>query len=64
MFCVKCQKELDKCTCPDIDERLEKLSKSPHIIMKWCLKCDKHYSQCRCKEPKWGIKNNRKEILK
>ena len=29
MFCVKCQKEIPYCTCPDIEERLKELLKNP-----------------------------------
>jgi len=28
MWCMKCNKDLVKCDCPDIDERLKELSKS------------------------------------
>ena len=62
MFCGKCQNDLVKCICPDIDERLAKIGNSPNIAFRKCLKCGKHYARCQCDEPKWGIsgkKNNK-----
>jgi hypothetical protein len=31
MWCCQCDKELSQCTCPDLKERLERISKSPYI---------------------------------
>jgi hypothetical protein len=31
MWCMVCKKELFECTCPDIEERLEFLSRSPYV---------------------------------
>ena len=56
MWCAICQKELSKCTCPDIKERIEAISRNPNIATKWCMQCDNHYSQCKCEEPKWVIR--------
>jgi hypothetical protein len=54
MFCMICKKDLSKCDCPDIEERLRGLADSKYLIYKACLKCRKHYSFCECKEPLWG----------
>lgn len=56
MFCAKCQNDLSECTCPDIKERLKKISERNNILTKWCAECDNHYSQCKCKNPSWTIK--------
>ena len=58
MYCAKCQNDLSKCTCPDIDERLASLEKAPNFCFRKCLKGGKHYSRCKCKEPEWGISGN------
>lgn len=57
MWCAKCNHELSDCACPDIQERLRSLSRSPNIISRWCLTCDKHYSQCKCETPVWGTRS-------
>lgn len=31
MWCMVCNKELNECTCPDIEERLENLRKCPNL---------------------------------
>lgn len=31
MICVKCDKDLQACTCPDLKERLEKILQCEHI---------------------------------
>ncbi len=31
MFCVKCQRDLILCSCPDLAQRLEALAKHPVI---------------------------------
>ena len=49
MWCCKCNNDLRACTCPDIDERLEKLSQSPHLALPICPKCGRHAVRCRCK---------------
>ena len=60
MFCVKCQKDVSDCTCPDIAERLRSLSDGSHHIQRWCLACDQHYSQCKCENPVWGMRTGGK----
>lgn len=53
MFCVKCQNDLDKCVCPDIDERLAEIAKSEHNVFRMCKAEKKHYKRCKCKNPEW-----------
>lgn len=55
MLCMTCQKELTDCVCPDIDERLARISTSRHFVYRACLRCKKHYARCRCVEPTWGL---------
>lgn len=31
MYCMKCERDLSQCTCPDLKERLEGLLNSPHL---------------------------------
>lgn len=33
MYCCKCQNELSRCTCPDMKERLERISKIDHLYI-------------------------------
>ena len=56
MWCMKCNKNLSKCTCSDLKERLNKVVSGGHFMTKWCSKCDKHYSQCKCEEPDFCIR--------
>lgn len=48
MWCCKCNHDLTQCVCSDIDERLERLSMSPHLALRWCLKCNRHADRCIC----------------
>lgn len=57
MWCVKCQKHLSQCTCPDLEERLNSAVKDGSFAYRYCKICDKHYERCKCKKPIWGIKN-------
>ena len=56
MFCIKCQHDLGECTCLDLKERMDKLSGSSYLAMRWCRKCDNHYAVCKCKKPDWHVK--------
>ncbi len=60
MWCVKCNHDLSECTCPDIDERLASLAKSPHFVYRMCKVCGKHYDRCKCENPIW-ITSDKKE---
>jgi hypothetical protein len=53
MFCVRCRNDLQKCTCPDIDERMADLAGSSHFVYKMCLVCGKHYERCKCSSPQF-----------
>lgn len=55
MWCMKCNKHVSECICPDIKERLASANAHPNIIIRICLKCGEHYSRCKCKEPQWNI---------
>jgi len=33
MWCVQCQNHLSECTCPDLKERLDKISNHPNIFI-------------------------------
>lgn len=35
MICAYCNQDLVRCTCPDADERLESLRKSPYLDQRW-----------------------------
>lgn len=54
MWCAKCNKDLSNCTCPDLEERLNKLGNCPNFIYRKCLLCGKHYAKCTCENPIWG----------
>ena len=51
--CGVCGKDLDKCTCPDIDERMFDLFESQYLLFRVCYLCGRHYARCKCKEPDW-----------
>lgn len=57
---MKCQNDLADCTCPDIAERLRKISDHGGIVSRWCTVCDRHYSQCKCEHPVWGVRHGGK----
>ena len=54
MWCVRCQKDLAYCTCPDLEERLDSC---PNFAYRKCVKCGKHYARCKCSEPEWVMSN-------
>lgn len=62
-LCAKCSNTLRNCTCPDIDERLAELTKSPHLAYRWCQNCDKHYARCNCIFPFWIRSDTRKPMV-
>ncbi len=57
MFCTICKKDVEDCTCKDIEERLSSLGNSPFVAYRMCKKCGQHYSRCRCEEPEWISSN-------
>jgi len=57
MFCMKCNKELEECQCPDLAERMRELSdEGGFMAARWCAKCDNHYARCYCAEPEWMVR--------
>ena len=56
MFCGKCNNDLIKCTCDDLEERLNNISSHPNIGLNWCINCDKHYARCKCGSPEYRMK--------
>jgi len=56
MVCMKCEKHLSECKCPDLEERLDAAVAGGYFVYKYCKKCNKHYERCKCKKPDWAIK--------
>ncbi len=50
MACGRCETDLDKCTCEDLEKRLLSV---PNFVFKACAECGKHYARCRCDDPTW-----------
>jgi hypothetical protein len=51
MYCGKCENEFESCTCPDLPERLRKLSgPGGPTVARWCERCDSHWILCQCGE--------------
>lgn len=48
MYCVKCDKHISQCNCPDIEERLQAIRASPHVVLQICKVCDKPSDICKC----------------
>lgn len=63
MYCMECKHDLGDCTCPDIDDRLSKLTGSHNLIFKMCQICALHYARCKCKIPIW-VRSDNGEPLK
>lgn len=59
--CGICDVTVDKCECPDMDERL-RLIDSTFIGMKWCKACDKHYARCRCVVPQFYVRSGGRDV--
>ena len=49
MFCVTCQNNLERCACPDRNERINKLR--GFMALRWCRNCDSWAPLCHCDEP-------------
>ena len=58
MFCMKCNHDLQDCTCEDINQRLSELSGGGHIVFRMCQICALHYSRCSCENPIWVRSDN------
>ena len=52
MYCTKCSKDISSCTCPDLDQRLEAIGGSCHVILTFCSGCGSHAARCKCPHPK------------
>ena len=60
MWCMKCNKHLSECTCPDLEERLNSVVSEGVFAYKSCKKCGKHNERCKCKNPEWETKDQPK----
>ena len=60
MWCTICSEHLSKCTCDDIEERLEKLANHPNLAIEYCNKCKKHHDLCKCEDPESIIRTGSK----
>lgn len=58
MFCVACNHDIDKCICPDIDDRIAKLTTDNRLVFKMCQICALHYARCNCENPVWVRSDN------
>jgi hypothetical protein len=64
VFCAKCDTELEKCKCPDLAEKMRKLSgEGGPLSCKWCETCDNHYARCFCVDPVWRLRTDGKLYL-
>lgn len=52
MWCMKCNKDLGACICPDLQERLASLGQHPNLAMTYCSGCGEYHSRCKCSDPK------------
>ena len=48
MFCTRCQHDLAECTCSDIEQRLETLSKNKGWALERCDICGEFGPRCMC----------------
>jgi len=55
MWCMKCNHNLADCSCPDLQERLQSVTKNANFAYKKCAKCNLHYAKCKCEQPEWII---------
>jgi hypothetical protein len=51
MFCHHCNSHLSKCTCEDLEKRLDSVVKKGLFDYNKCTICKKHYERCQCKKP-------------
>jgi len=63
MICERCQDEvkektgkspdsLANCICPDIDERIREMAKSPYLSITFCSGCNREWTRCSCPKGK------------
>jgi hypothetical protein len=55
MFCTVCKQPIETCKCPDKEEKINSIIKSPYIAYKKYMACGKHYALCFCANPIWKI---------
>lgn len=48
MFCIRCQRDVYYCICPDIEERLKAISEHKNWAIEWCTTCDNAKDRCTC----------------
>lgn len=62
MHCTQCNKDLSRCACEDLKERLNNLKNDPLFIYKMCRICQKHYATCKCEKPDWTTSHDGVEL--
>jgi hypothetical protein len=55
MWCIKCNRHLGQCVCPDRAERTAKLNEIDGFVYKRCRLCQQHYALCHCVNPEWEL---------
>ena len=55
MWCGECHNHLSRCTCADLEERLDAAVRGGGFVYKKCKICGKHYERCKCKNPDWIV---------
>jgi hypothetical protein len=48
MYCTRCKHDVAECTCSDIEERLEALSKNKSWALERCAICGEFNPRCLC----------------
>lgn len=56
MWCIKCNSHLSRCTCEDLEKRLDSAVIAGNFAYTYCKKCGKHYERCKCKKPELADK--------
>lgn len=49
LFCTVCQKDIKKCACADLDDRLREIKDSGKWVLRWCADCNRHVERCACR---------------
>ena len=57
MICNVCDKQLNLCQCPDIDERMKAMAETIGNSLSWCVSCDHHWQRCKCDNPHLMLTN-------
>lgn len=57
MWCGKCDKNINECTCKDLDDRMRVVSgPDGYVACRWCEACDHYYVRCTCEVPQWVLR--------